>query len=63
MPLITAKHFETPFGDKISRVDTACFTERFDGLGVYPSAQQVGGPVWQKSFLLAKLTCLCRSLT
>ena len=45
MPLITTKRFETLFGDKISRVDTAHFTERFDGLGVHPSAQQVGGPV------------------
>ena len=50
MPLITTKCFKTPFGDKISRVDTARFTERFDGLGAYPSAQQVGGPVRQKSF-------------
>ena len=50
MPLITTKRFETPFGDKISRVDTARFTKHFDGLGLYPSAQQVGGPVRWMSF-------------
>ena len=40
MPLITTKQFETPFGDKISRVDTACFTECFDS----PVVQVHWGP-------------------